>query len=215
MAQAGRPVDRGRSTLPAARQMDDPARMPAWPEQKGSDRHDSHPRGQPRHRPRRPGGGLAAPIRVRGPRNAPVPSGFACSDPARRPVPGRRTVRTSSSTTCGRAARWGGARALIDGLRDLHPDIPLVLTAPGIELDWVRTEGRHAVTTLVGVHRAVSDFARRSKRRRLARPGRRRRRARDETTTSPCCQRGSMPMRSHVPALCASVSVGAVVCQGQ
>jgi hypothetical protein len=49
------------------------------------------------------------------------------------------------------SGEMGGARALIDGLRDLHPDIPLVLTAPGIELDWVRTEGRHAVTTLVGI----------------------------------------------------------------
>jgi hypothetical protein len=45
----------------------------------------------------------------------------------------------------------GGAQALIDGLRDLHPDVPVILTAPGIELDWVQTDGAHGVIPLVGV----------------------------------------------------------------
>ncbi len=44
-----------------------------------------------------------------------------------------------------------GGRHLIEGLRELHPDIPVVLTAPGIELDWVETEGVHRVVPLVGV----------------------------------------------------------------
>ena len=44
----------------------------------------------------------------------------------------------------------GGAQALIEGLRELHPDVPVVLTAPGIELDWVETTGAHRVVPLVG-----------------------------------------------------------------
>lgn len=43
-----------------------------------------------------------------------------------------------------------GARALIDGLRDLHPDVPVVLTVPGIGLDWIEDEGPHRVVTLMG-----------------------------------------------------------------
>jgi hypothetical protein len=43
-----------------------------------------------------------------------------------------------------------GGRHLIQGLRDLYPDIPVVLTAPGMLLDWVETEGSHRVTPLVG-----------------------------------------------------------------
>lgn len=45
----------------------------------------------------------------------------------------------------------GGARALISNLRRIHPGIPIVLTAPGMELDWVETEGGQAVVPLVGV----------------------------------------------------------------
>lgn len=41
-------------------------------------------------------------------------------------------------------------RELIEQLREQHPGIPVVLTAPGIELDWVETAGVHAVTPLVG-----------------------------------------------------------------
>lgn len=43
-----------------------------------------------------------------------------------------------------------GGRRLIGNLRELYPDIPVVLTAPGLELDWVEEEGAHAVTPLVG-----------------------------------------------------------------
>ncbi len=44
-----------------------------------------------------------------------------------------------------------GGRTLIEGLREMHPDIPIVLTAPGMELDWVEVEGIHKVVPLVGV----------------------------------------------------------------
>ena len=43
-----------------------------------------------------------------------------------------------------------GGRSLVAGLRELHPDTPVVLTAPGMELDWVETEGAHKVIPLVG-----------------------------------------------------------------
>jgi DNA-binding NtrC family response regulator len=48
-----------------------------------------------------------------------------------------------------------GGRRLIEGLRELHPDVPVVLTAPGIELDWVETEGPHRVVPLVGAPTAA------------------------------------------------------------
>jgi hypothetical protein len=44
-----------------------------------------------------------------------------------------------------------GAQRLIEGLRDLHPDIPIVLTASGIEPEWVEIIGAHRVTPLVGI----------------------------------------------------------------
>ncbi len=40
---------------------------------------------------------------------------------------------------------------LIRGLRELHPDIPIVLTAPGIELNWVDDSEIGSVVTLEGV----------------------------------------------------------------
>jgi hypothetical protein len=43
-----------------------------------------------------------------------------------------------------------GGRTLVAGLRELHPDKPVVLTAPGMELQWVETEGAHRVIPLVG-----------------------------------------------------------------
>lgn len=43
-----------------------------------------------------------------------------------------------------------GARKLIENLRELHPDIPIVLTATGMEPDWVEIVGAHNVTPLVG-----------------------------------------------------------------
>ena len=45
----------------------------------------------------------------------------------------------------------GGSALLVKNLREMHPDIPLVLSAPGMELDWVETEGPHKVVPLVGV----------------------------------------------------------------
>jgi hypothetical protein len=44
-----------------------------------------------------------------------------------------------------------GAQRLIEGLRDLHPDIPVVLTASGIEPEWIEIIGAHRVTPLVGI----------------------------------------------------------------
>jgi len=44
-----------------------------------------------------------------------------------------------------------GGQALIERLREMHPETPIVLTAPGMELDWVETSGAHKVVPLVGV----------------------------------------------------------------
>lgn len=44
-----------------------------------------------------------------------------------------------------------GAQDLIEGLRDLHPDVPLVLSATGIEPDWMQIVGPTGVTPLVGL----------------------------------------------------------------
>lgn len=43
-----------------------------------------------------------------------------------------------------------GARRLIEGLREIHPDVPVVLCASGIEPDWIDVAGLHRVTPLVG-----------------------------------------------------------------
>jgi len=43
-----------------------------------------------------------------------------------------------------------GARDLIVGLRTHHPNVPIVLSAPGIEPDWIEIAGSHGVTPLVG-----------------------------------------------------------------
>ncbi len=43
-----------------------------------------------------------------------------------------------------------GAQALIEGLRDIHPDTPVVLLASGMEPSWIETAGVHGVTPLVG-----------------------------------------------------------------
>jgi DNA-binding NtrC family response regulator len=43
-----------------------------------------------------------------------------------------------------------GAQRLIEGLRELHPDMPIVLTATGIEPDWIELAGPHRITPLVG-----------------------------------------------------------------
>jgi DNA-binding NtrC family response regulator len=44
-----------------------------------------------------------------------------------------------------------GAQRLIEGLRDLHPTVPIVLTASGMEPDWIELMGGHGVTPLVGI----------------------------------------------------------------
>jgi hypothetical protein len=43
-----------------------------------------------------------------------------------------------------------GSRTLIENIRDLHPDTPVVLTAPGLALTWEEGSGPHKVTTLTG-----------------------------------------------------------------
>jgi DNA-binding NtrC family response regulator len=41
-------------------------------------------------------------------------------------------------------------KALIERIRESHPGTPIVLTAPGLEFDWVETAGAHAVIPLEG-----------------------------------------------------------------
>lgn len=41
-------------------------------------------------------------------------------------------------------------RELIERLREVHPEVPIVLTTPGVEFDWVETEGVHGVIALEG-----------------------------------------------------------------
>ena len=43
-----------------------------------------------------------------------------------------------------------GARTLIESIREIHPRVPIVLTASGIEPDWLELAGAHGVTPLVG-----------------------------------------------------------------
>jgi DNA-binding NtrC family response regulator len=43
-----------------------------------------------------------------------------------------------------------GAQVLIDAIREIHPDTPVVLTATGMEPDWTELDGAHRVTPLVG-----------------------------------------------------------------
>jgi DNA-binding NtrC family response regulator len=54
-----------------------------------------------------------------------------------------------------------GSQTLVENIRDLHPDTPVVLTSPGIGLSWEETSGPHGVTMLVGqptgarIHEAI------------------------------------------------------------
>jgi DNA-binding NtrC family response regulator len=41
-------------------------------------------------------------------------------------------------------------RELIKGLRELHPNIPIVLTAPGMEFDWIDESEFGSIVTLEG-----------------------------------------------------------------
>jgi hypothetical protein len=43
-----------------------------------------------------------------------------------------------------------GARTLIERIREMHPDTPIVLTSPGPALGWEETEGVHGVTIMTG-----------------------------------------------------------------
>ena len=43
-----------------------------------------------------------------------------------------------------------GAQALIEGMREMHPQVPIVLVASGMEPEWIETAGAHGVTPLVG-----------------------------------------------------------------
>lgn len=45
---------------------------------------------------------------------------------------------------------------LIELLRELHPDTPIVLTSPGLEFNWVQETGQHAVVPLIGAPTAAS-----------------------------------------------------------
>jgi DNA-binding NtrC family response regulator len=56
-----------------------------------------------------------------------------------------------------------GSKVLIENIREIHPDTPVVLTSPGVALSWEETSGRHGVTTLIGqptgarLHAAIQD----------------------------------------------------------
>ena len=43
-----------------------------------------------------------------------------------------------------------GARVLIENIREIYPNTPVVLTSPGLSLSWEEDTGPHAVTTLIG-----------------------------------------------------------------
>lgn len=43
-----------------------------------------------------------------------------------------------------------GAQRLIEGMREIHPEVPIVLCATSFEPDWIELTGRHGVTPLVG-----------------------------------------------------------------
>jgi DNA-binding NtrC family response regulator len=81
-----------------------------------------------------------------------------CSGPARFACPVLRGERCADAERADvlvydvwATTESDGGRRLIEGLRDQNPEIPIVLTAPGMLLDWVETEGPHKVTPLVGV----------------------------------------------------------------
>ncbi len=43
-----------------------------------------------------------------------------------------------------------GSKTLIENIRDIHPDTPVVLTSPGLALSWEESSGTHGVTILLG-----------------------------------------------------------------
>ena len=77
--------------------------------------------------------------------------------------PSRNTCPVLAGRTCDLAERadvlvydvWSsgdieGSKTLISNIRDVHPDTPVVLTTPGLELSWEETAGPHRVTSLTG-----------------------------------------------------------------
>jgi hypothetical protein len=59
-----------------------------------------------------------------------------------------------------------GSKALIENIRDLHPDTPVILTSPGLGLAWEEESGPHRVTHLDGqptgarLHEAIQSVLR-------------------------------------------------------
>jgi DNA-binding NtrC family response regulator len=49
------------------------------------------------------------------------------------------------------AGESGDERLLVEHLREQHPETPLVLIAPAVEFDWVRTSGPHSIIPLTGI----------------------------------------------------------------
>lgn len=43
-----------------------------------------------------------------------------------------------------------GARTLIENIREVHSDKPVIVTSPGLELSWEETTGQHGVTSMLG-----------------------------------------------------------------
>ena len=56
-----------------------------------------------------------------------------------------------------------GSKTLIENIRDIHPDTPIVLTSPGLGLSWEEATGPHRVTMLSGqptgarLHAAIQE----------------------------------------------------------
>jgi DNA-binding NtrC family response regulator len=48
-----------------------------------------------------------------------------------------------------------GARQLIENLREIHPEVPVVLSSTAFEPDWLELAGEHRVTPLVGAPTAA------------------------------------------------------------
>jgi DNA-binding NtrC family response regulator len=56
-----------------------------------------------------------------------------------------------------------GSQKLIENIREIHPDTPVVLTSPGLGLSWETDRGPHSVTELLGqptgarLHEAIQE----------------------------------------------------------
>jgi hypothetical protein len=42
------------------------------------------------------------------------------------------------------------SQRLIEQIREIHPDVPLVVSGLGMEVDWLETQGIHGVTPVIG-----------------------------------------------------------------